>query len=48
MFRKKEQTSFGVPVESEMLRASGTDSIFTTSEMTPQNSLKRPTQSIAS
>ena len=26
MFRKKEQTSSGVPVEAEMLKASGTDS----------------------
>ena len=48
MFRKNEQTSFGVPVESEMLNASGTDSTITTSEMTPQNSLKTPTMSIAS
>ncbi len=48
MFRKNEQTSFGVPVDGEMLKASGTDSTFTTSEMTPQNSLKTPTTSIAS
>ena len=48
MLRKKEQTSPGVPVEAEMLMAAGTDSSFTTSAMTPQNSLKQPTTSIAS
>jgi hypothetical protein len=48
MLRKKEQTSPGVPVEAEMLSASGTDSSFTTSEMTPQNSMKTPITSIAS
>ena len=48
MLRKKEKTSPGGPVEAEMLKASGTDSSFTTSETTPQNSLKTPTTSIAS
>ena len=48
MFRKKEHTSVGVPIEAETAKAAGTDSMFTASEMTPQNSLKTPTTSIAS
>ena len=49
MFRKKEQTSPGVPVEAEMAKAAGTDSSLPLrSEMAPQNSLKQPRMFIAS
>ena len=49
MFRKKEQTSPGVPIEAEMPKAAGTDSSLPLrSAMAPQNSLKQPLTFIAS
>ena len=49
MFRKNEQTSFGVPIEAEMARAAGTESRAPVrSAMAPQNSLNTPLTFIAS